>query len=230
MTLTSQIETTARNRYDLLVFDWDGTLMDSTSTIARALQAGFRDVGLPAPSLRDCNYVIGYGLKEAMYYLAPESDEAQVARLVDAYKHNFLSGEKQLALFEGVAEALPKLRDAGYTLAIATGKARAGLDRMLAMTGIGDYFEVTRCADEAFSKPHPAMLEYILDYTVTDAGRTLMIGDTTHDLQLAINAGTHSAALTYGAHPLDDMLPLNPVAHFEDFTALSGWLLQEAEA
>lgn len=230
MTLTPQIETTARSRYDLLVFDWDGTLMDSTSTIARAIQAGFRDVGLPPPSLRDCNYVIGYGLKEAMYYLTPDSDEAEVARLVDAYKHNFVSGEKQLALFDGVVEALPQLRDAGYTLAIATGKARAGLDRMLAMTGIGEYFEVTRCADEAFSKPHPAMLEYILDYTVTEAGRALMIGDTTHDLQLAINAGTHSAALTCGAHPLDDMLPLNPVAHFDDFASLSGWLLQEAAA
>ncbi len=227
MTMNLQIENTARSHYDLLVFDWDGTLMDSTSTIARSLQAGFRDVGLPAPSLRDCNYVIGYGLKEAMNYLTPDSDDAEVARLVEAYKHHFFSGEQKLALFDGVAEALPLLRDAGYTLAIATGKARAGLDRMLALTGIGAYFAVTRCADEAFSKPHPAMLEYILDYTVTEAGRTLMIGDTTHDLQLAINAGTHGAALSYGAHPLEDMLPLKPVAHFDDFSLLANWLLQE---
>ncbi|MDR3413958.1 MAG: HAD-IA family hydrolase [Formivibrio sp.] len=227
MTINSQIEHRVRHRYDLLVFDWDGTLMDSTSAIARSLQNGFRDVGLPAPSLHDCNYVIGYGLKEAMLYLTPDSDEAEVVRLVDAYKHHFFSGEQKLALFDGVIEALPRLREAGYTLAIATGKARAGLNRMLEMTGIGDFFEVTRCADEAFSKPHPAMLEYILDYTVTDAGRALMIGDTTHDLQLAINAGTHSAALTYGAHPLEEMLPLKPVAHFDDFPSLAGWLLQE---
>ena len=203
--------------------------MDSTSTIARSLQAGFRDVGLPAPTLRDCNYVIGYGLREAMHYLSPESDEAEVARLIDAYKQHFFSGERQLALFDGVAEALPQLRDAGYTLAIATGKARAGLNRMLDLTGIGAYFEVTRCADEAFSKPHPAMLQYILDMTVIEPGRTLMIGDTTHDLELARNAGTHSAALSYGAHPLEEMLPLNPVAHFDDFPSLTRWLLQEAQ-
>lgn len=103
MTMNPQIENTARSHYDLLVFDWDGTLMDSTSTIARSLQAGFRDVGLPAPSLRDCNYVIGYGLKEAMNYLTPDSDDAEVARLVDAYKHHFFSGEQKLALFDGVA-------------------------------------------------------------------------------------------------------------------------------
>lgn len=220
---------TSIRRFDLLVFDWDGTLMDSTSTIARSLQAGFRDVGLPAPSLRDCNYVIGYGLREAMHYLAPEADEAQVARLVDAYKQHFFSGERQLALFDGVAEALPQLRNAGYTMAIATGKARAGLDRMLEMTGIGEYFEVTRCADESFSKPHPAMLEYILDYTVTEPHRALMIGDTTHDMELARNAGTHGAALSYGAHPIEDMLPLSPVAHFDDFPSLTQWLLEDAQ-
>ena len=220
-------ENSAR-RFDLLVFDWDGTLMDSTSTIARSLQAGFRDVGLPEPSYRDCNFVIGYGLKEAMNYLAPEADDAQVVALVDAYKRNFFSGEHKLELFEGVEEALPQLRDAGYTLAIATGKARAGLNRMLEQTGIGEYFEVTRCADEAFSKPHPAMLEYILDYTLTAPHRTLMIGDTTHDMELARNAGTHGAALSYGAHPIEDMLPLNPVAHFDDFPSLTRWLLENA--
>ncbi len=218
----------AIRRFDLLVFDWDGTLMDSTSTIARSLQAGFRDVGLPEPSYRDCNFVIGYGLKEAMNYLAPDADDAQVATLVEAYKHHFFSGERKLELFEGVVDALPQLRNAGYTLAIATGKARAGLDRMLEMTGIGDYFEVTRCADEAFSKPHPAMLEYILDYTVTEPRRALMIGDTTHDMELARNAGTYGAALSYGAHPIEEMLPLNPVAHFDDFPALTRWLLEEA--
>ncbi len=216
-------------RFDLLVFDWDGTLMDSTSTISRCIQAGFRDVGLPAPALRDCNFVIGYGLREAMQYLAPGIDDAQVARLVEAYKHHFFSGEHRLELFDGVLEALPRFREAGYTLAIATGKARAGLNRMLDQTGIGPYFEVTRCADEAFSKPHPAMLEYILDYTVSDPKRTLMIGDTTHDMQLALNAGTHGAALSYGAHPLEDMLPLNPVAHFDDFPSLAHWLLEEVQ-
>lgn len=217
-----------RRDLDLLVFDWDGTLMDSTASIVHAMQAGFRDVGLEAPSSRDCNYVIGYGLKEAMQYLAPNLDQADVARLVDAYKHHFFSREQQLALFEGVLEALPKLNEAGYLLAIATGKARQGLTRMLDLTGIGDHFVVSRCADEAFSKPHPAMLEYILDFTATSPQRALMIGDTTHDLELARNAGTHSAALSYGAHPMETMLPLQPLAHFDDFPSLAHWLLAEA--
>lgn len=218
-----------RRDIDLLVFDWDGTLMDSTAAIAHAMQAGFREVGLTVPSTRDCNYVIGYGLKEAMQYLAPDLEPASVARLVDAYKHHFFSGEQKLALFDGVIEALPKLNDAGYLLAIATGKARQGLTRMLALTGIGEHFVVSRCADEAFSKPHPAMLEYILDFTGTDPKRALMIGDTTHDLELARNAGTHSAALSYGAHPIETMLPLQPLAHFDDFPSLAGWLLEEPQ-
>lgn len=222
-------ENTVRSRYDLLIFDWDGTLMDSTSTISHSIQAGFADLGLPVPSRRDCNYVIGYGLKEAIHYLTPNSDEAEIARLIEAYRHHFFSGEQQLELFEGVVDALPRLREAGYVLAVATGKARGGLTRMLELTGLGPLFEVTRCADEAFSKPHPAMLEYILDFTATAPQRALMIGDTTHDLQLAINAGTHAAALSYGAHPIEEMLPLNPVAHFDDFPALTRWLLDEEQ-
>lgn len=219
------MELLPRQRFDLLVFDWDGTLMDSTATISQSIQAAFCDIGLEAPSRRDCNYVIGFGLKEAMQYLAPNLPDAEVQKLVERYRHHFLNDEHQLALFEGVLEAMPRLRDAGYSMAVATGKARAGLDRMLSITGLGAYFEVTRCADEAFSKPHPAMLEYILDYTCTAPQRALMIGDTTHDLQLAINAKTHSVAMSYGAHPLDELLPLNPVTHFDDFTDLANWLL-----
>lgn len=200
--------------------------MDSTSTIVHAIQAAFRDLGKPVPPARDCRFVIGYALKEAIHYLAPHSDDAELVRLVEAYRHHFVTGERKLELFDGVLEYLPRLRDAGYMMAVATGKARGGLNRMLDLTGIGPLFDVTRCADEAFSKPHPAMLEYIIDFTGAEPSRTLMIGDTTHDLQLAINAGTWGAALSYGAHPLEDMLHLKPVAHFDDFPSLARWLLE----
>lgn len=223
--MNPQAERPTQRHYDLLVFDWDGTLMDSTSSIVHAIQAAFRDLGKPIPPVRDCRYIIGYALKEAIHYLSPHSDDTEIARLVEAYKRHFVAGEQGLALFEGVTEYLPRLRDAGYTMAVATGKARGGLNRMLELTGIGPLFDVTRCADEAFSKPHPAMLEYIIDFTGAEPSRTLMIGDTTHDLQLAINAGTYSAALSYGAHPIEDMLHLKPVAHFDDFPSLANWLL-----
>lgn len=226
--MNPQTETPTRRHYDLLVFDWDGTLMDSTAAIVYSLQSSFRDAGLPVPSAPACRFVIGYALREAFLHLNPEVSEDELRRLVESYRHHYVSGEHQLVLFEGVLEALPKLRDAGYQMAVATGKARAGLNRMLELTGIGEFFDVTRTADEAFSKPHPAMLEYILDYTTVDPKRTLMIGDTTHDLQLAINAGTHGVALTHGAHPREELLSLQPLAHFDDFPALTRWLLQEA--
>ncbi|GLS05813.1 haloacid dehalogenase [Chitiniphilus shinanonensis] len=212
--------------FDLLIFDWDGTLMDSTGTIARSIQRAFADVGLPEPTDTQARFVIGYGLTEAMAYLAPGADEVTIGRVVEAYRHYYLAQDQSLVLYDGVREWLPRLRDAGYPLAVATGKSRVGLDRVLAHTGLGELFEVTRTADEAFSKPHPAMLEYILDYMDVTPERALMVGDTTHDLQLAINAGTRSAAMTYGAHPLADMLPLAPLAHFDAFPALARWLLE----
>jgi phosphoglycolate phosphatase len=212
-------------QFDLLVFDWDGTLMDSTGMIATSIQRAFTDVGLPEPTAKDARFVIGYGLNEAMQYLAPDLSAEQIRQIVDAYRVHFLAKDYELQLYAGVEECLPRLRDAGFRLAVATGKSRAGLDRVLAATGLAPFFDVTRTADEAFSKPHPAMLEYILEMTDVAASRAVMIGDTTHDLQLAINAGTASLALSYGAHPLKDLLPLNPLAHFDDFSALTEWIL-----
>lgn len=215
-----------RQEFDLLVFDWDGTLMDSTATIVTSIQSAFRDLGLPEPAARDCRYVIGFGLKEALAYLAPGQTDAVVEHLIERYRHYFLSHEKQLILFEGVIDGLARLEEAGYMLAVATGKARNGLDRLLDLTGLRERFVVTRCADEAFSKPHPAMLNYILDFTAVHPTKALMIGDTTHDLELGKNAGVRSVAMTYGAHPIEEMLPHGPVAHFDDFPALTDWLLK----
>ncbi|XZG71133.1 HAD-IA family hydrolase [Chitinibacteraceae bacterium HSL-7] len=209
----------------LLVFDWDGTLMDSTATIVHAIQHAFNDAGLPAPSATASRYVIGFGLREAMAHLAPDADDATIARVVDAYRTHYLARDQEIVLFDGVEEGLQQLGDAGFTLAVATGKSRAGLDRVLKATGLGRHFLVTRTADEAFSKPHPAMLEYVVDFAQAAPAETVMIGDTTHDLQMALNAGTHSLAMSYGAHPLDELLKLSPLAHFDDFAALTQWLL-----
>jgi phosphoglycolate phosphatase len=217
-----------RQDFDLLVFDWDGTLMDSTGTITHAIQLAFADAGLPVPEREKAAYVIGYGLKEAMQYLAPEAGDAEVARIVEAYKHHYLTQDAHLVLFDGVVEALPKLREAGYMLAVATGKSRVGLNRALASTGLADLFEVTRTADEAFSKPHPAMLEYILDFTGVVPKRAIMIGDTTHDLQMGQNAGTATISLGCGAHPVAALQAEKPLAHFDRFIDLATWILNKA--
>ncbi|SMC19494.1 phosphoglycolate phosphatase [Andreprevotia lacus DSM 23236] len=213
-------------RFDLLVFDWDGTLMDSTGTIAHAIQLAFGELGLPVPTDSDARFVIGYGLREAMQHLAPAADAATITAIVDAYRHHYLARDEALVLFDGVREGLQALGEAGFQLAVATGKSRVGLDRALASTGLGYHFVATRTADESFSKPHPAMLEYLFDETMVPAQRAVMIGDTTHDLQLAINAGCASLAMSYGAHPLDELLALSPLAHFDDFKQLSAWILQ----
>ncbi|WP_373976390.1 HAD-IA family hydrolase [Chitinibacter sp. SCUT-21] len=212
-------------RFDLVIFDWDGTLMDSTGMIARSIQRAFDDVGLAVPSEQEARYVIGYGLTEAMAHLAPDANEAQIRQVVDAYRGHFLAKDQELKLYDGVEEGLARLRDANFRMAVATGKSRAGLDRVLNATQLTGFFEVTRTADEAFSKPHPAMLEYILEYAAVEPARAVMVGDTTHDLQLAINAGTASLALTYGAHEGDALQDLQALALFDEFDALVDWIL-----
>ncbi|QLI80910.1 HAD-IA family hydrolase [Chitinibacter fontanus] len=214
----------ARN-LDLIVFDWDGTLMDSTGMIARSIQRAFADVGLTVPSEQEARYVIGYGLTEAMAHLAPEATELQIRQVIEAYRAHFLPNDQELKLYDGVEAGLARLRDADFRMAVATGKSRAGLDRVLKATRLGHYFEVTRTADEAFSKPHPAMLEYILEYTAVSPERTVMVGDTTHDLQMAVNAGTASLGLTYGAHHADELQTLPALAFFDQFDALVEWVL-----
>ncbi len=199
--------------------------MDSTGMIARSIQRAFDDVGLSVPSDQQARYVIGYGLVEAMAHLAPEATEVQIRQVVDAYRGHFLAKDQELQLYAGVEAGLTRLRDANFRMAVATGKSRAGLDRVLKSTQLGHFFEVTRTADEAFSKPHPAMLEYILEYTAVDPDRAVMVGDTTHDLQLAVNAGTASLGLTYGAHAGEALQELPALALFDEFDALVDWIL-----
>ncbi|MFA9438498.1 HAD-IA family hydrolase [Uliginosibacterium sp. sgz301328] len=211
-------------RFDLIVFDWDGTLMDSTSLIARSLQAACRDLSLTVPTVEQANHVIGLGLAEAIHYIAPQLPLADHSRLADRYRHHYLGQDIESELFVGVPELLAELRDAGYNLAIATGKARRGLDRVLTHTGLQSLFHATRCADETFSKPHPQMLLELMDVLFVEPGRTLMIGDTTHDLQMARNAGTYALGLTQGAHPAAELAELEPLAVLSSIVELRTWL------
>lgn len=211
-------------RFDLLVFDWDGTLMDSAGVIVSSIQAACRDLGLRVPSDAEARHIIGLGLNEAIAVLLPELKTADYSRLVDRYRFHFLSQDMDIPLFSGAAEAIADLHQAGFLLAVATGKSRRGLDRALEHSGLGHFFHATRCADECFSKPHPAMLNELMDELGTVAAKTLMIGDTTHDLQMADNAGVPSLAAAYGAHPKEQLLAHAPLACADDFEQLGQWL------
>lgn len=214
----------ARQRFDLIVFDWDGTLMDSTPTIAKCIQLASRDLGLPVPDEDAARHVIGLGLKDALEYAIPTLDPVDYPRLAERYRYHFLTRDAELVLFEGVLEMLQALRGQHYFLGVATGKTRVGLQRALAATGLTALFDATRCADETFSKPHPAMLHELTRELGQEMGRTVMIGDTTHDLQMAVNAGAHGIGVCYGAHPADSLRAMTPLHCASSIADLSDWL------
>lgn len=215
-------------RFDLLVFDWDGTVVDSAAHIVDALQCACGDIGLPVPSDQRARYIIGLGLRDAMEYLFPDLPVAQYPQLVERYRHHYLAGDHKVVPFAGLAAGIAQLHAEGFLLAVATGKSRAGLDRAFADTGLGTYFHLSRCADESFSKPHPEMLHVLMDSLNVPAARTLMIGDTTHDLQMAINAGVSALAVSYGAHPDDQLRSLDPLACVQSCEELLAWLRHNA--
>jgi phosphoglycolate phosphatase len=211
-------------QFDLLVFDWDGTLMDSAGAIAFSIRAASRDVGLPMPSENEARHIIGLGLNEAIAALFPELPLSGYEALVERYRHYYLAQDTEIPLFAGAAETIAALHEEGFLLAVATGKGRRGLDRVFEQTGLGQYFHTSRCADECFSKPHPCMLLEIMDELDVSQAKTLMIGDTSHDLQMAGNAGVPAVGVCYGAHPRESLEALSPLACAEDFAALSEWL------
>lgn len=213
--------------YDLIVFDWDGTLMDSAAAIVRALQAACSDVGAAVPSEARARYVIGLGLDEALRHVAPDLSARDYPRLVERYRHHFLSSDHELSLFEGVSELVVELERRGRMLGVATGKSRKGLNRALASSGLARLFHATRCADECFSKPHPAMLEELMDELGVMRERTLMVGDTTHDLQMARNAGVPALAVSFGAHAEDALQAEGPLACLASPPQLVRWLLDK---
>ena len=213
-----------RKQFDLIVFDWDGTLMDSTGTIVKCIQASARDLGLPVPDHRAASYVIGLGLQDAMEAVLPELDPKYYPRMVERYRYHYLSQDQELVLFDGVPEMLADLAQQGYFLAVATGKSRVGLNRALDTTRLLSVFDATRGADETFSKPHPAMLHELTRELGQDMKRTVMIGDTTHDLQMASNAGAGGIAVHYGAHTPQELKSLASLYAADSVAHLHAWL------
>jgi phosphoglycolate phosphatase len=215
-------------RYDLIVFDWDGTVMDSTAVIAGSIQAACRDLGLTIPDDETARHVIGLGLDQALRYAVPDMPEEMRPDLIARYKYHFLAQDEAISLFEGARETIAELHDAGYRLGVATGKSRAGLNRAMESTGMKSFFHATRTADQTFSKPDPAMLLELMEELDSIAGRTLMVGDTTHDLLMAQNAKVDVVAVGHGAHTPEQLQELNPLALTSDFAELRAWLKANA--
>lgn len=217
-----------KRQYDLIAFDWDGTLFDSTALITRCIQAAVADVGGTVPSQRDASYVIGMGLMQALAHAAPDVPPEKYPLLGDRYRHHYVRHQHDLTLFEGVLPLLAELRERQHLLAVATGKSRSGLNEALRSVELVGVFDGSRTADETAGKPHPMMLHELMGEFGVDPSRTLMIGDTTHDLQMALNAGCASVGVSYGAHEPDAFHALNPrfVAH--SVPELHDWLLGNA--
>jgi len=213
------------DRFDLVVFDWDGTLSDSTAAIARAIQDAAADLGLPVPDDATASHVIGLGLHDALARAVPTLAPERIPEYSARYRFHYLAREAELVLFPGARELIAELRAAGALLAIATGKSQRGLQRALATTALGSEFAATRCADQTHPKPHPAMLLELADELMVAPERTLMVGDTTHDLQMAAAAGAAAAGLTQGAHPYDQLAACRPLALFDSLAQLHEWLM-----
>jgi len=214
----------ARRRFRLIVFDWDGTLSDSTTIIAQAIQSACRDLGEPVPDDLSARYVIGLGLTDALNKVVPALPVHRHSEMAAHYRQHYLAREDDIPLFAGAADLLAELDAAGYLLAVATGKSRKGLNRVLAQNGLTTRFHATRCADEGLPKPHPDMLLHLMDRLAVDARETLMIGDTTHDLELARNAGAAGVAVAYGAHEPEGLARLAPLATVLSIAELRSWL------
>ena len=218
----------ARKQFDLIVFDWDGTLMDSTAAIVKCIQAAAKDLGLPVPSDAAAAHVIGLGLAEAMQAVMPNLEPALYPRMTERYRYHFLTKDHEMVLFQGVRPMLEELSQQGYFLAVATGKSRVGLNRALNATGLLSTFDATRCADETFSKPHPAMLQELTRELGQDMRRTVMIGDTTHDLLMANSAGASGIGVEYGAHPVQQLQSCKPIFSAKSVPELHQWLIENA--
>ena len=218
-------------RFNLLVFDWDGTLMDSEASIVVCMQAAISDLGCEPRDANSIKNIIGLGLREAIDCLYPGTDDAFLTAMVDRYRYHFLGGSKHHSeLFPGAEQTIRELSEAGYLMAVATGKGRKGLDMVLEKTGLGQYFHTTRCADESFSKPHPQMLEEVMDELGAEPGNTLMIGDTEYDMQMASNARTHSLAVSYGVHEKERLMQHGPLHCLDTIAELADWLATQQQS
>lgn len=210
--------------YSAVVFDWDGTLMDSTHSIASSIQGACADLGFPVPSDSEARWVIGLSLDIALYRLVPDLTAEQYPLFLESYKKHYHQRDTSLRFFDGVPELVSGLRRQNALLGVATGKSRAGLDRMLHAQQWQHHFDITRCADESFGKPHPGMLLDIMQSLDLQPEQVLMVGDTSHDILMARNAGVDSLAVTYGAHDKATLLDSQPTVMVDSVAAMRGWL------
>jgi len=215
-------------KFDLIAFDWDGTLFDSTRIIVRCIQAAVRDVGGKMPTDKAAGYVIGLGLMQALAHAAPDVPPEKYPELGARYRHHYATHFNDLSLFAGVLPLLDALKVRGHLLAVATGKSRRGLDEALQSVELKGVFDGSRTADETAGKPDPLMLHELMAQFQLPAGRILMIGDTTHDLQMALNAACASVGVSYGAHEPDAFTILNPLHVAHSVQELHEWLLANA--
>ena len=216
---------TSPRQFDLIAFDWDGTLFDSTALITRCIQAACADLGVRVPTDAQASYVIGMGLAEALQHAAPELPAERYRELGARYRHHYLAREHEIVFFDGTLAMLEALKARGHRIAVATGKSRRGLDDALRSSALQGLFDATRTADETASKPDPRMLLELMDEMSVAPGRTLMIGDTTHDLQLGLNAGAAVLAVSYGAHERDAFAAHAPLEVLHSTVELHDWLL-----
>lgn len=210
----------------LIVFDWDGTLMDSETQIVHAMFGAISDLQLEARSADQCRDIIGLGLQEAIEALYPRQDEHFVTAFVERYRHHWFGSAHDSDLFPGARETLEVLKEAGFTLAVATGKGRVGLDKVLRHTALEALFSATRCSDETRSKPDPQMLEEILQELRVDPAQTLMIGDTEYDMHMARQAGVHPVAVSYGVHERQRLMRHDPLVCLDNISELIDWLAE----
>ena len=219
---------TPSRRFDLIAFDWDGTLFDSTQIIVRCIQAAVRDVGGTVPTDEAAAYVIGMALPQALAHAAPGLAPEKYPELGHRYRYHYLRLQDDLSLFPGVLAMLADLRSRGYLLAVATGKSRRGLNEALDSVALRGVFDASRTADETAGKPHPLMLHELMAELDVSPQRVLMVGDTTHDLQMALNADCAGVGVSYGAHPAQALAALQPLTIAESATQLHQWLQRMA--
>lgn len=215
-------------QFDLIIFDWDGTLADSTQLIVNAIRKASVEAGLDDPGQVAASSIIGLGLREALTALFGDVPPEKIQQIAAHYNVHYNAGESEIPLFDGVFDAVQQLHEEGFKLAVATGKGRGGLNRALQYSRLGPFFGATRCVDECYSKPHPQMILELMHHLDAVPERTLMVGDTSFDLQMARNANVASLAVSYGAHPLENLLPHGPLAHFDQFTKMHQWLIMNA--
>jgi phosphoglycolate phosphatase len=217
---------TLKDRVELVIFDWDGTVVDSTPTIVDAIRRACADTGIDVPSEGRASHVIGLGLKDAFAYLAPDLTDVQSARLLERFRAHYLARDHLLMPFAGMLDLLSGLAARGLPMAVATGKSRIGLERSFTNTGTRDFFRTSRCADESDPKPAPTMVLEICDTMGISPARALVIGDTTHDILMARSAGAACLAVTYGAHPAHELSNAGPLGCVHSVTELEEWMNQ----